>query len=271
MCENIINNKKYLNMTKLITTVPFSRVRKLEFPELVNGVIQIVEDYNPVTMHIADQYNLLLEVQPQLSGLVVYNRKLQETEVLGELRLKRKNILKGLVSQTKALVKTGLESQKQNVEIVSPFVMNYWKNLVTLNDYAITETMKQMLLSFDRNTPVKDAFTALGLLEIVDELKVIQAKIASTLKKRIKSNMELPKMNTRQVKRDVGSALADLIDSITLAQKVHTELDYVPMISEINVLLGEYQSKIKSRKTRSMNEKTTDDQVSNTQKLATAV
>lgn len=258
-------------MGKMITPVPYSRVRKLEFPDLVNSVIQIVEEYNPETMHIADQYNLLLEVQPQLSSLVVYNKKLSETKELDALRLRRKNILHGLVRQTIALKKTGLNAQKLSIEIVSPFVLNYWQNLKSLNGFMITESLKQMMLAIDRDSSIKDAFTALGLMEVVNELKTIEASIGTTSRKRSKSKLKLPKMNTRQIKRDVGNALADLTEAIKLAQKAHPELNYMPMVEEINNLLETYHSKIKSRSTRSKNEKSVVAPSSSSETLAKAV
>jgi hypothetical protein len=92
--------------------------------------------------------------------------------------------------------------------------------------------------------------------------------LASTDRRR-KSNALIPKMCTREVKTTLGSALTDLFNAITLAQKAHPELDYMPMVNEINVLLGSYQSKIKARMTRYKNATTTA--ASSTTTLATAV
>ncbi|HET7732230.1 MAG TPA: hypothetical protein VFK73_00230, partial [Paludibacter sp.] len=88
-------------MGKIITPISLTKVPKLEFPELVNNVTDIVREHNPATMHIEDQYNLLLEVKPQLSSLVVVNKKHPETKVLDGLRVKRKDVLQGLVRQIK--------------------------------------------------------------------------------------------------------------------------------------------------------------------------
>ena len=256
-------------MGKIFTPVSFTRVRKLEFPDLVNGVVDIVDGYNPETMHIADTYNLLLEAKPQLSSLVVINKKHPETKVLDSLRLRRKNILQSLVRQTKAKVTANLDSQKTYLELVEPFVLNYWGDLISFSNKTVAERLKQMLMVLESDTTLKVAFTALGLTILTDELKPIQAGIVASSDKRRKSNSKLPKMQTRKVKATVGQALSDLLDAISLAKKAHPELDYMPMVNEINVLLVSYQSEIKARSTRSKNATTTV--TSSPTTLATAV
>lgn len=256
-------------MGKIITPVPFSRVQKLEFPDLVNGVVSIVEGHNPATMHIEDQYNLLLEVQPQVSSLVVVNKKHPETKVLDGLRARRKNVLLAVMRQTKALAKANLESQTVQLRLVTPFVNTYWNDINTYNSKTITERLKQMLLAIEADSSLKAAFTALGLMIFIDELTTIQSNIKLSTEKRRKSRSTLPKMRTQEVKSVVGVALADMIEAIELARKAHPELDYMPMINEINVLLTSYQSDIKARVTRNKNATTTA--ASSTTTLATAV
>lgn len=141
--------------------------------------------------------------------------------------------------------------------IVSPFVNAYWADLTSYNNKTISERLKQMLVALEGNSDLSAAFTALGLTVLIDELKTLQASIAVSMDKRRKSSSEIPKMQTKKVKSEVGEALTNLLKAIELAGKAHPELDYKPMVNEINVVLTSYQSVLKARATRNKNTTTT--------------
>ena len=44
----------------------------------------------------------------------------------------------------------------------------------------------------------------------------------------------MQKIDSRQIKSYVGEAVTDVINAIEIARKAHPEVDYVPMIKEIN-------------------------------------
>jgi hypothetical protein len=240
-------------MGKIITPFPFSRVQKLELPELVSGLIAIVTEYNPATMHILDTFNLLLEAKPQLSRLVVVNKLHPETKVLEGLKKKRKSILQAILTQNRSLQKANLASQAEAVALIAPMLNSYWSDLNSYPNKIILERLKQMNAAIDGDATLKAAFSSLGLIVFVDELKALQLNIAKSFEKRRKANALLPRMNTREVKISVGEALSDLMEAIELACKAHPDVDYLPMATEINNFLSSYQVQMKARATRSKN------------------
>ena len=240
-------------MNKVIIPIPFSRVRKLEFPDLVNGVVEIVGRYNPAVMHVEGQYNLLLEALPQLSNLVVVNKKLPESETIDKLRAKRKDVLLATVKQTKALLKANLASQAGYVALTARFIDTYWSDINTYNNKTITERLKQMLNALAIDEEVKAAFDALAMRVFTDELQNIQSQLYFSVEARKKFKSANMKMQTRDVKSHLGGLLSDLMDAIDLARKANPGVDFLPMINELNVLLISYQTDIKVRATRSKN------------------
>jgi cell division protein ZapA (FtsZ GTPase activity inhibitor) len=240
-------------MNKVIIPVPFSRVRKLEFPDLFNGVVEIVGRYNPSAMHVEGTYNLLLGAMPQLSSLVVVTKKHPESKVIENLRVRRKNVLLAIVNQTKALVRANLPSQAQHVTLVAQFVDTYWSDINSYNNKTITERLKQMLITLSVTLEVKSAFDLLGLSAFTNELQDIQSQLHISTEARKKSKSSIPKMKTREVKSHLGDLLSDLLDAIELARKANPNLDYMPIVNEINVFLSSYQADIKGRATRSKN------------------
>lgn len=240
-------------MNKEIIPIPFSRVRKLEFPDLVNCVVEIVGRYNPAMMHIEGQYNLLLEALPQLSNLVVVNKKHPESDAIEKLRIRRKDVLLALVKQIKAQVKANLASQADRVVLAAQFVDTYWGDINSYNNKAITERLKQMLNALASTVEMKMAFDVLGLTVFTNELQDIQSQLHSRSESRKKSQSAIPKMKTKETKSYLGGLLSDLIDAIELARKANPGIDYMAMVNEINVLLVSYQTDIKGRATRTKN------------------
>ena len=57
----------------------------------------------------------------------------------------------------------------------------------------------------------------------------------------------------RALKTSIVTALTNLFKSIELARVEHPDVDYMPMINELNQLLVSYHSLIKNRITRSKN------------------
>ena len=240
-------------MSKIITPIPFSRVPKLEFPELVNDFVAIVGKYDPAALHIDGMYNLLLEAQPQVSSLEVIYKKHPESEVVNALRIKRRDLLQAILAQAKSLSKANVASQAADLVLVLPFVEKYFGNIVSENSKTTTERIKQMSLVLESDSLLKAAITRVGLELYLNELKNLQQELEQSISKRRAAVAALPRSKTREVKTDLGVALSDVVEAIELAIKEFPALDYMPMVNEINKLFNEYLSDIKARATRSKN------------------
>lgn len=246
-------------MSKNITLIPFSRVPKLEFPELVNGFVAIVGKYDPAALHIDGVYNLLLEAQPQVSSLEVIYKKHPESVVVENLRKKRIDLLQAILSQTRSLTRANVASQAADLALVLPFVDKYFSSIVRANSKTTTERVKQMFQTLESDSVLKAAAKRLGLELYLNELSTLQQELEQAISNRRADLAALPASKTKQVKADLGEVISDMVEAIELAIKQFPTLDYMPMVNEINKLFNEYLSDIKARSTRSKNNTTTPD------------
>jgi len=237
-------------MGKTITPVSFTRVPKFEFSELVNELTRILSKYNLAAMYVDDINKLLLEVIPQLSSLSVTNRRHPITKVLDALRERRFEVLEGVLKHNQALLKANLSSQREQIDLVAPFVENYWLKLKRFSGKTISERLRLMLLELEPESSLKAATTSLGYTAFFDELEMLQTGLLKNHDLRRESQSVMPKAQTKQVKSVLSVALSDLMKAIELARKAHPEVDYAPLVSEINVLFISYQTEIKARVTR---------------------
>ena len=236
-------------MSKEIAPVPLSRMPVLEYPELVYTFDRIIDQYDANTLFISDSAAELKARMPELMRLKVFVKKHPESEVIKSFYTKRRDILLAMLGQSRKLVKANLAGQAAQLKLVAPFIESYWSNIRAFNEKAINARMKLMLTDIDASTELKASLTSVGFGLHVDELKTIETGLFASKEIRRKSRSEMQKIDSRQIKSYVGEAVTDVINAIEIARKAHPEVDYVPMIKEINELFISYQSEIKAHST----------------------
>lgn len=246
-------------MNRMITPVSFSKIPVLEFPELVNTFVSIVDSYGAETMFVAETTAALKERMPQLQFLKVPQGKHAESPAIQALLVKRKDVLIAMAKQSKALLKAGLSSQTDQMLLVAPFVERYWGDIYNFNQITINRRLALMFSEIESTPDLQTAFQLVGLSAYTDELNTLEDDLHTRREVRRKSQSLVSKTNSVDVKSYLGETLTDLVNAIELARKAHTELDYTAMINEINQLFTTYQSEIKSRATRNKTAKSKTD------------
>lgn len=240
-------------MSRKITQISFSKIPKLEYPELVNTIVRIMEEYDANIYFVNDTVVALKSLLPQLNLLKVAQRKNPESKVIQGLLMKRRDVLSGMIRQTKALVKANLTSQTEQVKVIHPFIKNYWNDLNLFNEKMINARMKLMITDIDGNPEIKSALNVVGLMSYVDELRLIESSLFESRERRRKSESTETKVDARLIIVKLTEALTDLFNAIEFACKAHVELDYTPLINELNSVLDSYQASIKAHSTRLKN------------------
>jgi hypothetical protein len=97
------------------------------------------------------------------------------------------------------------------------------------------------------------ALLDLGLSDYFAELKTCQQYLNQSQNHRREILSVRPLFNVQDAKTRIINAIDNLLNAIELARVENTELDYMPLINELNVLIISRQSLIRSRNTRSKN------------------
>lgn len=240
-------------MSRKITQISFSKIPKLEYPELVNTIVRIVEEYDANIYFLNDTTVALKSLLPQLNLLKVTQRKHPESSIIRGLYKKRRGVLAGMFKQTKALVKANLTSQTEQVKVINPIVVKYWENLNVFNEKLINARVKLMIDDIDSTAEIKSAMNAVGLLLYVDELRIIETSLFESTERRRKSESTDAKVDSQLILAKLAEALSDLFNAIEFASRTHVELDYTSLINELNTVLDSYQASIKAHSTRLKN------------------
>jgi|GEM_PF-2769921 len=247
-----------------------SEVHKLELPEILDSVVEIVERHNPESLGINGMFQLLKAEMPGVKELMVQKSKSSPAvEQLNVLRKKRKNLILAILNQCRSIEKADVEVQKQSRELVLPILRLHLKGFVKANAKEKMSYINQLLLEL-KVANILTAVTELGLAPYIEELKIVQSAmlVSNSLKKEVITTNKRSELQT--VKKGAFSAFRNLMKAIELASIEHKDKDYSVLISELNNYLGSESSSIKSRRTRRMNCSKIETVASTPTSLATA-
>lgn len=260
-------------MKKVLVSFSFARVRKSEFPEIMNAVLAIVEKHDPTALSIVGMYNLLLELKPLLDILTVKYDGYPISKEFENQRTMRDKLLSAILSHITAIEKAGVASTAQQAGLAVPYLKRYLKGIIVVNSTVKTGRVDQLLSNLEENVEIKTALTALGLTAYFDGLKTCQQSINQGESHRREILSVRENFNSKNAQVKITYAISNLLNAIELARVEHTDIDYMPLINELNVLLSSKQTMIKSRITRSKNSEAnkTTTVASSTTTTATAI
>lgn len=235
-------------MKNLFFSFPYQRVQKLELPEIVTGTLAIVEKYDTETMFIDGMYRLLKAEMPNVIKLSEITGSHPLSTELIQLRRHRDRIVRS-VQKFSDSIRTvpGLSAQ---AAVIAPVVKRCLNGYFRENLKAKAERIEQLKAAIETDTNMKTAIETAGGKAIVDELFAAHQSIDLNTGMRRVAISEKTITDRKALRKRIVFALQNLFKAIELAGVEHPDVDYMPMVNELNRLLVTYQSLIRSRLTR---------------------
>ena len=238
---------------KVLVIFSLSKVRKSELPEIMNAILAIVEKHDPVALKIVGMYNLLAELKPLLDKLAVqYDGYPNPKEFVAQRKLRNK-LLSVILSNLWTVENVEVASKAQQAALAVPFLKQYLKGIMKVNSSVKNVRINQLLINLEENDSINVALVTLSFTDYIAKLKTCQQYLNQAAKDRREILAIRPLFNTQDAQTRIVNAISNLLSAIELAKVEHTELDYTPLINELNVELSLKQSIIKSRATRKKN------------------
>lgn len=234
-------------MTKSFVLNSFSRIRKQEFPEIINGTITIVAKHDPSSLLIDKMFNRLLALQKQLPLLSEKRSSHPLTIVLKNQRFKRKKLIQAIVLQVQAKEKAALASQSGSVASIMPLIQIHFANLARANQKVVYQEVNDFFCKVQADGALTQAAQDLGINVYIDELQTLQQSIAETLTARIEDQYPNRSVDKKQIKANIIETFQQLLSFIQLAAVEDYEKKYSALINELNEFLAPYQALVKRR------------------------
>ncbi len=235
-------------MTKQIGVIPFSRLYKLEVPRLAKRVIEIIDKHDPEELKIKEVYDLLVAVKPQMDALKAHNGASPITEQLPPLRRKLLMYVASINNHLSIVIREDLLVQSLDVKTAKIFIKSYLTDLAkSKNEELISEKITKFFMEIDMNEELETILTTLGFSISLDKLRSVNASLQELLNERLSTTSQLPDAKTPELKKPIRKALEDMFMQIWVAQLKNTELDYSPLIKELNKLIDYYRNLVNIR------------------------
>ena len=235
-----------------INTFNSALIRVQEIPEIVNGVVAIVEKHNPVTLGIEPIYNLLVDNQSQLGLLSVNRTGHPLTGSIRNYRARRNDLGKAIVIQLRAVEKANVSVHQDSVFKLKPLISGLLMKINTVNSKTADSNTGVFLSKLAQSEELRLAATDIGIDSIVEEMKVIQSALESEVTIRLNDQSEQRIIREKELRKSTLKTFSNLMKAIELAM-LTSEVDYTSVVAELNQFLVPYKALTRGRSTRNTN------------------
>ncbi|MDD2475001.1 MAG: DUF6261 family protein [Dysgonamonadaceae bacterium] len=233
----------------IVKNINYGRLLKLELPQLAKNVLEIVEKHDLETLEIQQAYNDFSALEPEIESLIVAYGPHPLTERMKPLREKRILYATAFSFHVRGMVRGYINGTDEQIRVSKEAVNRYLYNIRANNEEVINERIDQFVKEYQMNLDLQEAISALGLSTHFDGLCDVHSQLMQLLATRNELMSQRPKGVTLLSRKIVNDGLRQLFNRIEVAQSYNKELDYTPLISELNEKLIRYDALIKLRKT----------------------
>ena len=215
--------------------LPFEfKTPKIEFGQLYTRCVEITGGYKPVELMIESSFNLAKNNLPLAAELRVADRKLPLTAEQKVLLNKLYVTSMALLKHLRALNKVADAGNATETSLLFEYVKIHISGFSKENMYKQTGLLETMLDGIESSESLKLAVTAVGVGAVIEKLKADKVQLDEVYNQRRKAISGIRKARTVEVKHTLLLIMRQLFSAIELAQIEHPELDYWPLINELN-------------------------------------
>ncbi|HKM45181.1 MAG TPA: hypothetical protein VJY12_06960 [Dysgonamonadaceae bacterium] len=227
--------------------IPYTSMLKLEVPQMVEQVIEIVEKHGPQALKINEIYNLLIAEKPQIDKLFVWYRSHPFTKELKELRRKRRLNVRKISFHLSVLIQEDVSGVDKSVNLVKSEIERFILDFNSKNEEVKCRKLTQLFALIEEDEELELALSTLKFTEMLNDLRTTHSRILTMSNNKIASLSQRPKEKTSDLIKSVLTATKNIFKDIELAQLKFPEINYNPLFDELNVLLIKYRNLINYR------------------------
>ncbi len=229
----------------VINRLPDSKLLKLEVPELAENVIGIVTKHDPEVLQIEPVFNLLLAKQSEISKL---KAPYGVDPIRLELKLLREKLMldvSAIKLHLKRLYKT---TDKNELQLIQTVMNRYFAYLYkSRNIKEVKQKITGFLDDVKSDVELSTALSKFDFTDLVSNLGVSLFDVREVSSKRVSKLSQRPADRTQDLTTTVLDSIEYVFKEIEVAQLRNPDLDYAPLVNELNVLLYKYRLTIDIR------------------------
>ena len=232
-----------------IQEIALTKILKLELPQFVKKVTACLEKHNLEVLKLQDAYEMLADQRSKMALLRAPYGKHILTPQIHQLHLKRLKYAAAITTQINFIRKMDMEDTRDLVKLAHPFVKLHLYYLRQNNQFVIDQIITVFFDQLNKSPDILNALETLGFKFYLDQLKNANDKHFKLCNERSKDISQRPKIDSKAVQKEAQFVLRSLFEQINFYQFTYKEIDYSPLISEINVQITRLSELIHTRET----------------------
>ena len=233
---------------KKLMEISYSRLLKLEVPQMAEQVIRIIEEHEPEALKIDGAYNLLTAKQDHIDKLFVWYRSHPLTKELKELRKVRRLNLRKVTFHLQVVIQEDVSGVDKAVNLVKSeierFILDFHSGK---NEEVKCRMLTQFFNLIEANEELEEAFSTLNFTTFLNDLRSTHSRIMALMKSKVTDISFRPIEKTPYLRKSVINSIKHMFMEIELAVLKYPEINYQPLCNELNVLLNNYANLINLR------------------------
>jgi hypothetical protein len=244
-----------------IGRILYSQLHNDEFALAAVYTIDISGKYDNEALHLGKSYAELVAFRPVLESLKVYERKSAKIARLGKLDVERDILLGCLNKSVKSFEDIDLPEISGNHEKLSALLDKHkTKTIAADNRTAETERLQKLEADINASAEIQSAITAFGLQPVINRLFTANKEYDVLFREYIAEKSTEERIDVVDLRKQCTKAIGQYIDAVQYCAFAYEDLDYTPLINELQQLSAYYNQQIKTRATRRKNGKTADEE-----------
>ena len=230
-----------------IMQFPFHRVQKLEYPIIFNGTLAIFDKHKPGSLFLSEIVNAIKGKQPLADSLKVQKKDHPLTGSLLNQAKMRKCYTNALWNQVKMLNKANETApvKDEKAAAVYSFSKTYFESFFTKRASLRGQITTQFLNDLEENELMKQYFTDLGLTILTGNISDMHQGMKVKQAQRTADMSLRSKAETLSITKDLAESLRTLFSAVNVAMVAHPEVDYQPLVKELNADLKVMKASLK--------------------------
>ena len=232
-----------------IMSIPFSRLLKLEVPQLAEKLIVILEKYDPEVLKFSEMNDLFLAQKLNIDAMTVPYKGHEVTPKLKRLRAKLNLEVRSIKLKLELVIKNDPTGEDSQVLVLRTEIPRF---LEKFSDSKNEEIKHRKVVQFSNevnvNPVLQTAMETHGFLMHLDEMNSTLNLITEQLGVRLASISKRPKVKTPELTKLVTKAMLNVTQEINLQQLKNPTLDYSELIDEVNQQFFKYKTLMNIRK-----------------------
>lgn len=229
------------------------RTRKLEFAKGYAAFAGIIERHNPGELEIASEYEKLKNDLPLAEELKIENRKLPLTKQQSSLYAKMDKSVSVLNTFARNKRNRADAADEPIVPLVD-FFISYLKYYTRKSAIRKLSGIGKMLEVYNGDEVRQGLAADAGLTDMMANLNSVYSEL-NELNERRRNEISLRRrVKTERIKHQLFYNMHDVANAIEAARINKPEIDFTDLVSELNLLVKDYNLGVK----KGANRKSTD-------------